>query len=134
MSYLVIQPNEATRVEVEETIQAWRDQRAIRLAKEQEADQLKKSETDMKSWLIEVFKAQQYEGMVINQRITGLSTKEVYTVLDKEAVTDYIYENQALDLLEFRISQRAIQEREDVGEIVPGLDLVETYDLFDRKA
>ena len=134
MSYLVIQPNEATRVEVEETIQAWRDQRAIRLAKEQEAAQLKKSETAMKSWLIEVFKAQQYEGMVINQRITGLSTKEVYTVLDKEAVTDYIYENQALDLLEFRISQRAIQEREDVGEIVPGLDLVETYDLFDRKA
>lgn len=134
MSYADVTPLEADRILVEQTIKAWRERRAERLAKEAEAKVLQKSETAMKSWLIEVFKAQHYEGMVIDQRITGLNTREVYTVTDREAVTQYIYDWQALDLLEFRVSQRAIQEREDIGQAVPGVELVETYDLFDRKS
>lgn len=134
MSYLDVTPTEADRQLTEEVIRKWREQRVLRLAKEAEAAVLKKSESAMKSWLIQVFQQQKYEGLVIGQRITGLTTREVHSVVDKQAIVDYIYEHQAIDLLQFRLSEGAILEREDNGIPVPGTELVETYDLFDRKA
>jgi hypothetical protein len=134
MSYKDVEPKEADRQLTEETIKAWRDKRVERLALEAEANQLKKSEQDMKSWLIQVFQSQLYEGMVIGQRITGLSTREVHTVSDKEAFVRYIYDWEAIDLLQFRVSESAILEREDIGQPVPGTEVVEVYDLYDRKA
>ncbi len=134
MTYGCVNPEEAQRELVEETIKRWREKRIERLAREHEAQVLKKHETDMKSWLIEVFRIQKFEGMMIGQRVTGLSKKEMHIVEDRGAYIQYIYDNQAIDLLEFRPVQKAISDREEAGDAVPGTAMVETYDLFDRKA
>jgi hypothetical protein len=134
MSYKDMLPAEANRQLTEETIKAWRAKRVDRLAKQHEAEVLEKQEKDMKSWLIEVFRIQKFEGMMIDQRVTGLSTKELYIVEDRGAYVKYIYDNEAIDLLEFRPVQSAIRDRQEASEDVPGTSLVDTYDLFDRKA
>jgi hypothetical protein len=129
-----IAPSEAARVQVQDAIIQWRDKRAQRLEAQRIVDAMQKEESALKSWLIAVFQAQAFEGMVINQRITGLSTREVHTTVDKTALVDYIYDNQAIDLLQFRLSETAIVAREAEGLEIPGLEIVEAYDLFDRKA
>jgi hypothetical protein len=134
MSYKEMQPVEADRQLTEETIKAWRAKRAERLAKQKETDILEKQEKDMKSWLIAVFQEQKFEGMLIDQRITGLSTREVQIVEDRAAFIEYIYENEAIDLLQFRVNEGAIAERVQAGEVVPGTNTVDVNDLFDRKA
>jgi len=130
----MISPDQANRKDVEKRIVEWRTRRAERLEAQRVVDAMQKEESALKSWLIAVFQAQAYEGMVIDSRITGLSTREVHSVTDKEAFVDYIYENQAIDLLQFRLSETAIVAREDAGFEVPGTEIVEAFDLFDRKA
>jgi len=125
---------EATRPQVEEAIVAWRETRAQRLEAQRIVDAMQKEESALKSWLISVFQQQAFEGMVINQRITGLSTREVHSVVDKAAFVQYVYDWEAIDLLQFRLSETAVREREDIGQPVPGLEIVEAFDLFDRKA
>jgi len=88
----------------------------------------------MKMWLVAVFQEQRFEGMVIDHRITGLSDREVHEVEDREAFVNYLIENKALDMLQFRISDPAIFAREEIGIKVPGVKVRTIYDLFDRKA
>lgn len=126
-------PAEASRELAEEMIVAWRAKRAARLASEKVVEGLKKEETAMKSWLISVFRDQVLEGMLIEGRLTGVSEREVHVVEDKMAFTQYILDNKALELLQFRISDSAIFDRETNGEDVPGVSLQTVYDLFDRK-
>jgi hypothetical protein len=127
-------PMEATRAETEEVIQAWRAKRAERLEADKVANKLKDEETEMKSWLINVFQEQKFEGMLINGRITGASSKEVHVVDDRVALIDYILDTRSIDFLQFRISDTAIFAREEEGEVIPGVSLKPVYDLFDRKA
>lgn len=134
MDFNAIVPIEATRVQTEEVIQLWRAKRAERLAADKVVEALKKDESAMKSWLISVFLAQKFEGMVIDGRITGVNPKEVHVVEDREALITYIYDHEAIDLLQFRLSDGAAFAREEDGETVPGLRKEEVYDLFDRKA
>jgi len=133
MEHENIAPSEAERPAVESVIKAWRLKRAERLALSKEVDALQKEETAMKSWLINAFTSQQYEGMVIDQRFTGLTEREIHSVTDREALQEFILENDALDILQFRISDAAIFEREGAGIVVPGVQLVTIADLSDRK-
>src|SRR6187402_3526066 len=117
MGFRDVTPEEASRKLTEDVIKQWRDKRQERLAKDREAEILKKQETELKSWLIEVFKKQKYEGMMIDQRVTGLSTKEIRIVTDRESFIKFIYENEAIDLLQFRPVDSAIAAREEEGVI-----------------
>jgi hypothetical protein len=134
MGFRDVLPKEADRILMQDTIQQWRSTRAQRLEMDKQAKLMKRRELEIKSWLIEAFKEQLYEGIMIDQRITGLSKKEISIVEDRAAFINYIYENEAIDLLQFRISESAIKERQENGEDVPGVSESEVYDLFDRKA
>lgn len=134
MDFNLIAPAEATRQQTEQTIKDWRAKRAERLAADKVAEALKKDESAMKSWLISVFNVQKFEGMVIDGRITGVNPHDVHVVEDKIAFINYIYENEAIDMLQFRLSDGAIFEREEAGDEIPGVRKEEVYDLFDRKA
>lgn len=127
-------PSTATRAEAEAMIQGWRKKSAERLAADKAAEKLKAVETAMKSWLIDVFLKQKFEGIVIDGRITGLNPHDVHNITDRGKFIQYIYDKGAIDLLQFRISDAAIFLREDLGETVPGTEKVEVYNLFDRKA
>ena len=125
---------DATRQEVEEAITMWRNHREVRLTIEKQAEALRKQETALKTWVISVLRAQEYEGVVVGGRITALSTKEVPEVLDKESYLDYVRTTGELDLLQFRPAIGAIKERLDNGVEIPGVKLIDVYDLSDRKS
>lgn len=127
-------PAEASREEVESAILAWRGFREQRLEAEKVAGRLKANEDAFKSFVLEAFKQQKFEGMLIGGRTTGLSTKKVPTVADKEALMGYIRSTGELDLLQFRLSAAAVAERWENEVKVPGVEEIEIYDLFDRKA
>lgn len=125
---------EATREQTEQVIVAWREKRAARLEANRVTEALQKEETALSSWLLEVFKQQKFEGMLIGGRITGLSDKEVAAVSDKEALMKYIRETGELDLLQFRLSTGAVDERKEAGVDVPGTEYIKVHTLFDRNA
>ena len=127
-------PDEAEREVVEKAIVMWRELRTERLEAERQARVLKNDEDKLKSFLIEAFKQQKLEGMIIEGRSTGLSTKTQPSVADKEAFLAYIKETGQLDLLQFRLATGAVQERWNNEVEVPGVEEIELYDLFDRKA
>ena len=78
-------PREAKREEVEAAIVEWRTTREARLAAEKVASKIKENEDMVKSWLLDVFIKQRYEGMVIDGRITGLTTRDVPVVGDRKS-------------------------------------------------
>lgn len=124
----------ATREQTEQVIKAWREKRAARLEANRVTEALKEEETKMSSWLLEVFKQQKFEGMLIGGRITGLSDKSVPAVSDKEALMQYIRKTGELDLLQFRLSTGAVEERTQNGVKVPGTEYITVHELFDRKS
>lgn len=127
-------PDEAEREVVEKAIVMWRELRTARLEADRQARVLKNDEDKLKSFLIEAFKQQKLEGMIIDGRSTGLSTKTQPSVADKEAFLAYIKETGQLDLLQFRLAAGAVQERWNSEVEVPGIEEIELYDLFDRKS
>ena len=127
-------PAEAKRGEVEAAITAWRDKRAERLELDRQAAVRKKEEDQLYGFLVEVFKQQKLEGMLIEGRVTGLGSKKVSIVEDKEALMAHIRATGELELLQFRLSEPAVKEREENGESVPGVGKMEVYSLFDRKS
>lgn len=127
-------PAEAKRGEVEAAITAWRDKRDERLELDRQAAVKKKEEDQLYGFLVEVFKQQKLEGMLIEGRVTGLGSKKVSIVEDKEALMAHIRATGELELLQFRLSEPAVKEREENGESVPGVGKMEVYSLFDRKS
>src|SRR5690606_29836697 len=111
----------------------WRETNFDRLEVERSAKAIKKVEDQLKSFLLEVFKEQKLEGMIIGGRSTGLSTKKGLVVSDKEAFLAYVKQELALDLLQFRMAEGAVKERMAEGIQVPGTEEAEFYDLFDRR-
>lgn len=125
---------EAPRKLIEEAIVAWRLARAERLEIERNAKAKQETETALKSWLIEVMRAQGYEGNLIDGRITGLVTTPVATVSNKEELLAHIRATGELELLQFQLLRSAVDERKAAGVKVPGVEYVDVYSLSDKKA
>lgn len=129
-----INPAEADRKTVEQAIKDWREARDARLELDRKAAKLKSVEDVLKSFLLEAFKQQKLEGMLIGGKVTGLTTKRIPIVEDKEKFLSYIRETGELDLLQFRLAPEAVRVRAEEGVDVPGIGEMDTYDLFNRKA
>lgn len=127
-------PAEADRNTVEQAIKDWREARDARLEMDRKAAKLKSVEDGLKSFLLEAFKQQKLEGMLVGGRVTGLTTKRIPIVEDKEKFLNYVRETGELDLLQFRLSSEAVRVRAEEGVEVPGIGEMDTYDLFNRKA
>jgi hypothetical protein len=130
----MIDPMTATRQDIEGWILEWRAKRDERLAADKVAATLKSDETKLRELIISSMLAQKYEGTVVGGRMTRTVMKLKPVVDDRAAFTQYIYDNHALDLLQFRISTGAIKDRKEAGEVIPGLGEMEEYELSDTKA
>ncbi len=118
----------------EPVITQWRAMRAKRLELERLAKAAQSAETAFKSYAIEVCRAQKLEGVLIDGRITGLNTKSVATVSDKESLVKFIRESGDISLLQFRLSTGTVDEYVENGKKVPGVEYIDVYDLSDKKA
>jgi hypothetical protein len=127
-------PAESKREMYEQIIVRWRAMRARRLELERQANAAKDIETAFKSYAIEVCRAQKLEGVLIDGRITGLNTKPVATVSDKEALIKYIKDTGDIALLQFRLATGMVDEYKNAGVKIPGTEYIDVYDLSDKKA
>lgn len=127
-------PADADRKQLEEAVSMWREVRAKRLELGRLTQSMQDFETGFKSWIIEVMRQQEQEGVVRDGRITSLSKKLMATVEDKEALLNHIKQTGELDLLQFRLSTSAVDERKENGVDVPGTTYIDVYDLGDKKA
>lgn len=126
-------PAEADRKTLEQAIKHWRATREKRLELQRLTDAMQKIETGLKSWVIEVFRQQVHEGVIIGGRVTALTDKEQATVSNKEEFLDHIRETGELELLQFRLATGAVDERMKEGIKVPGTEYIKVYDLSDKK-
>jgi hypothetical protein len=124
---------EATRTQIEDNIRRWRTSRAARLEQDRLAARMKEREEELKEWLIAAMRGQKYEGVVIDNRITGVNTKQYPEVVNRQEFCEHILETGALELLQFRVSTTAIKEHKEAGKMPPGIEYKDDYDLFDRK-
>lgn len=127
-------PMEATRVEIEGAVAQWRAVRAERLAAEKVANAIKEQELALKDFIVAAMMSQHYEGIVKEGRMTYVRQSEVPMANDRLAFEQYILQTQDLSLLQFRPAVGAIRERLEAGVEVPGIVMVDTFDLGDRKA
>lgn len=128
-----IDPKGATREQIEQVVQAWRLRRAARLAAEKEAAKIKEGEDVLKSWLIDAFRLQLMEGVIIDGKITGLSVRDTPVIANRDKLEQFIFDTGDLSLLQFQLSVTAVNEHLSNGEEIPGVELMEYYQLYDRK-
>jgi len=125
---------QVTREVLESMVCLWREQKKHRMALDKVAHQAKSVESVALKWLVHIMHTQEWEGVVIDGRITGVKAAEVPDVIDKEEFLDYVRKTGELDLLQFRPAVRAINGRMEDGVDVPGISIKEVPTLFDRKA
>jgi hypothetical protein len=124
---------ESPRDLYERVIVQWRAMRAKRLELERQAKAAQETETAFKSYAIEVCRAQKLEGVLIDGRITGLNTRNVATVSDKEKLIEFMRETGDISLLQFRLATGTVDEYKATGVSVPGVEYIDVYDLSDKK-
>jgi len=127
-------PETCSRAELDEITLAWRQAKADRLAFQKQLELLQELENTLKQSILDVCTAQKMEGIVVGGRITSVTTKSTPICNDQSALSAYILEHQALDLLQFRISTKAAQLRIDDGIELPGVTLMDKLELSDKKA
>lgn len=133
-STLPTDPMEATRAEIEGAVAQWRALRAERLAAEKVAAEIKTAETHYKDFIVAAMRDQHYEGIVKDGRMTYVRTGQTPIANNRQEFENYILEQRDLSLLQFRPAVGAIREQMDAGVVIPGIELIETYELGDRKA
>ena len=124
---------EATRQELTQALLHWRDLRESRLAQEKVAAKIKEQEDGIKAQIILTMQYQLYDGVVVGDRVMGITAKEVNIVTDAELLTKHIIDTGAIELLQLRLSAEAIREHQAAGEVIPGIGVIEQYNLYDRK-
>lgn len=127
-------PKEAPRDLYELAVSQWRAMRSKRLELNRLMEAAQKQETLLKSYAIEVFRAQKLEGVMIDGRITSLRTNSVATVSDKEALLKFIKETGDTALLQFRLATGTVDEYVANEKTVPGVEYIDVYDLSDKQA
>lgn len=97
--------------------------RTERLALEAEAEEIKKSETLLKEHLIDKLGAEQAAEGIVGEVATVRVLSDVQPIIqDWEALARYVVENDAVDLLQRRLSGPAVSARWELGKAVPGID------------
>lgn len=125
--------NTCPRDTYEKVVVEWRAMRKARLEANRIMEALQKKETALKSYALEVFRFQNLPGILIDGRVTALSTKNVPTVSDKEALLNHIKKTGDLALLQFRLASGTVEEYRENDISVPGVEFIDVYDLTDTQ-
>lgn len=103
--------------------------KAERLAKQKETDKLKEEEEALKTAIIACLRGADLKPLGANASNVTLSTKMKPTVADWPKLYGFIYKHEAIDLLQKRLTESAVQLRWDESIVIPGVDKFPVYDI-----
>lgn len=113
---------------------AFKSFRERRLELKRELEDLEKQERILKQELIQHIQEANVPGVMGKLANISLVAKTVPIVEDWGALDDYILATGDLSLLQRRLGVKAVNERWEAGEDVPGVTTETNYDLSVRKA
>lgn len=114
---------------VGEMIDSLFELRAKRLAKSKEVDEMKKQEATLRSTIIAQLHEIGLDGGKGTKATAAILTSDQAVMEDWPAFWAFCRDNDALDLVQKRVSITAVRERWDQSEEIPGLRKIEVEDL-----
>ena len=94
---------------------------SLRLAMQKEVDAVKKRENELRDHIIDNLSVSDDTGAVGKKYIAQIKPEDKPTVNDWEEFYDFIFDQDRPDLLQKRLSEKAIQEMWEDGKEVPGI-------------
>lgn len=107
----------------------YHDVRDLRLSMEKEVEAVKAFENAVKTNIIDNLSKSDDTGAAGLRYRAQIVTKRKPQAADWPAIQAYIIQNHAFDLLQRRLSDKAVVDRWEAGEIVPGVEAVNTVDV-----
>lgn len=104
-----------------------------RKEKQKEVDALYEHEKVLRNELVLLLRQENIDAVGGKLATVSLLCKEVPICEDWDAFWTYARDHDAPELLHRRISEKAVKERQEAGEIVPGIGTLIHYDLSVRK-
>jgi len=97
--------------------------RTQRLKLEADAEAIKKNEGALKQHFIDKLGKDQAAKGIVGEFATVRVLSEIIPVAtDWESIQEFMKENDAMDLVQRRLSDKAVKERWEAGVAVPGID------------
>ena len=104
-----------------------------RLAMQKDVDALYEHEKTLREELVLLLRQERITAIGGKTATASLVEKELPICEDWGAFWAYARDHDAPELLHRRISEKAVKERQDHGEIVPGIGTLVQYNLSVRK-
>ena len=114
--------------DLREVLNLYRQARAVRLAMSKEVDKVEEFEKRCKEALIGGI-PKDGDGIVANGYACRVTTKETATVKDFDAFIRHVFTTGQTDLLQKSCAARAVKDRWEAGETIPGVERFHSPDL-----
>ena len=110
-------------------VDSYEEAREARLEKDREAKQLLSVENAAKAKIIEELRRQEVDVVGGKHLTVTLVKKQKPQAAEWAALYEFIWEHKAFDLLHRRLTEKAVKDRWEEGEVIPGVIEVDVYDL-----
>lgn len=107
--------------------------RERRLAAQKVVDEIQEQETALENHIIEVLPKSEASGVAGKVAQANIEMKHIPTVDDWDKFRTYIVKHKAWDMITKRVGSRAILDRMDAGETVPGIKMFNKVTVKLRK-
>ncbi len=92
-------------------------------------DKLKSQETELKVHLINTLPKSDLQGAIGKKARVKITTKDVGNIKDWDKFCKYMSKNKAWDLVQRRVSAKALKDRWDEGKKIPGVEPFRVVDV-----
>ncbi len=108
--------------------------RRLRLDQQKKTDQLQETENRLKGQLMEAMRQSSTSSIGGKTALVTYRSKPKAVAKDWDQIHKYIIANDAFDIMEMRLSTKAIQERAEQQDHVPGMEWFDVDTLSVAKA
>lgn len=108
--------------------------REARLAEQKKVDKLKESESQLAAQLMGEMREGEMTSVGGKAHLITYRRKPKAVAKDWGQLQHFIRENDAFDIMEARLNTRALAEREENGEVIPGMEWFQVESLSVAKA
>lgn len=103
--------------------------RELRLAMQKHVDAVKARETEIREFIINNLSKSDDTGAAGKRYRAQIVTKDVPALKDWDAFTNFVIKSARFDLLQKRLSDRAVKDMWEEGQDVPGVEKFRTVDV-----